>query len=250
MNKIKLSLLLVVLMVLSVAGVASAETSNNNDVVEPPAVTAPAVSQENVPADLKTDKKISRIKNRGAVEIAKRVAALGKLKSKTQSSKLTDTQKTEIVSIVDTNVVGLTALGDQIKVGTDASSTKVLVQKIYTDFRIYAVVIPRIHALIALGQQSNFISRINDRIPKVQARIDAAKAKGKDVTARQAALDGAKTKLATVAPKITDLVTKTNSLKPADYPTTSKTVITEIRTGIKEVHNIFKQINQDFRTAK
>jgi hypothetical protein len=252
MNKFKLSIFLSVMMALAVAGAASAETGDNTTaIIEPPVVTAPAVVAENAPdRELKLEKRIEKIKARGAKLIAERLRVLNKAKAKAQSGKSPNAHSADVIALVDTNVAGLSALGVQIKASTNASTSKELVKQIYSNFRIYAVVMPKIQAYNALDQQTNFVNKVTERFTKVQARIDAAKAKGKDVTARQKALDDAKAKLATVAPKISELIAKVVALKPADYPTTSKTVITEIRTGIKANHLTFQQVNQLLKVAK
>jgi hypothetical protein len=84
----------------------------------------------------------------------------------------------------------------------------------------------------------------------VQARIDAAKAKGKDVTARQSALDTAKATLEQIKTKLAVLMPKAQGLKPADYPTTSKTTLAELRTGIKDIQKLFHSINASLKIAK
>jgi hypothetical protein len=249
MKSIKLSLLLALAVAVGSFYAVSAKAADDA-VIAPPVVVSPSVVAENIPSDLKVEKRLDKIKTRGAKLVADRVASLNKLKSKIASSKLTDTQKNDLTTIIDTNISGLNSLADQIKAGTDASSTRALVQKIFTDFRIYAVVVPKIHALIALDRETNHVANVNERFARVQARIDAAKAKGKDVSARQTALDAAKTKLAEAENQINALIAKANSLKPADYPSISKTVINDIRAGIKAVNTIFKQINQDLKTAK
>lgn len=252
MNKIKLSVFAVSLVVLAAANMAAAETTDNpTAIVEPPVVTAPSAVSENAPdRELKMEKRVEKVKARGAKLIAERLRVLSRAKAKVQSAKSPSTHDADVIAVIDSNVAGLTALGVQIKASTNASTTKYLVKQIYSNFRIYAIVMPKIQAYRALDQQANFVNKVTERFTKVQARIDAAKAKGKDVTARQKALDDAKAKLAEATPKINDLITKAASLKPTDYPTVSKTVIGEIRAGIKSIHTLFQQVNQLLKVAK
>jgi hypothetical protein len=231
--------------------VQAADDTVGNSAITPPIVNLPATTAENTPISLNKENRLSKLIAVGTMRINERVASLNKLKSKIQSNKvLTADQKSSLAALIDQNISSLNNLLVKIKADTDIKVARADVQSIYTSFRIYAVFIPQINTLIALDSQANHIVRLTDRFVQVQARIDAAKAKGKDVTARQSALDTAKATLEQIKTKLAVLMPKAQGLKPADYPTTSKTTLAELRTGIKDIQKLFHSINASLKIAK
>ncbi|MCX6713722.1 MAG: hypothetical protein NTV48_01300 [Candidatus Vogelbacteria bacterium] len=242
MKKIILSLLVVSLF--SVGQIALAEDASG--VPGMPEVVVPQVVNEVVPASLDKEVRLDKIKNLGAKLIADRVNELNKLESKILKEKKNNTvsSSSPLVTDIEAQKTGLIALGVSIKAGTVASSTKALVKTIYTDYRIFAVFIPKIHYLRAIETLKNHIANLTERFVKVQTNIDAAKVKGQDVTVRQANLDKAKITLAEVGTSLATLQIKAEGLKPADYPTASKTVLAELKAGIKDAQVKIKTVRQ------
>jgi hypothetical protein len=230
----------------------SADTLPATDNPVPATVALPATpTAEEAPAAIAQGTRLNNLVARGQQEISKRVQSLGSLESKIQSSKLSDTQKSTLTPLIDTNVAGLKTLSDQIGAGTDVTAVKALDQKVYTDFRIYAVVIPQINEARSLyGERNSADSFITVTLPKIQAKLDAAKAKGKDVSARQTAVDNAKTTLASIQADIDGQVTKALGVKPSDYPATSKTDLGAVRSEIKSIHDQMKGVWNSLKTAK
>ena len=181
--------------------------------------------------------KLTRIQATGAQLIKQRISSLNSLTTQINASKLGTDQKATLTASIATNISGLTSLGGQIASATDASSTKSLVQSIYTNFRIYAVFIPQIKWEKRINDLQNHIVKLGDTFAKVQANIDAAKAKGKDVSVWQASLTAAKASVATDSTQLTTLWTNVMAIKPADYPTSSKTQFATVSTGVKAVVN-------------
>ncbi len=241
MNKIKILLLVFVLL-----GVSQVALAEDTSVVPPamPEVVVPQVANEIVPAGLDKENRLEKIKIVGARLIADRVNELNKLANKIKKDKSAVAASSTLVARIETQKTSLVALGDQIKAGTEASSTKALVKTILTDYRIFAVFIPQVHYLRAIDTLTNHINNLTGKFVKVQTNIDAAKAKGQDVTARQASLDKAKTALVEVNASLVALRAKADGLKPADYPVTSKAVFVELKAGIKDVQVKIKTVRQ------
>jgi len=231
MKKIILSLL-----VISLFGIGQIALAEDPGVVVPamPQIVVPQIGNEAVPASLDKENRLDKIKKLGAKLIADRVNELNKLESKITKTKNIDASSTDLISKIETQKNGLTALGVSIQAGTEASSTKVLVKSIFTNYRIFALFIPQIHFLRAIDTLKNHIANLTERFIKVQANIDVAKTKGQNVAVRQASLDSAKAVLAGVSVSLVDLKIKAEGLKPASYPVTSKTVFAELKTGIKD----------------
>lgn len=179
-----------------------------------------------------------------------RLAALAGLRASVNASaSLTVGQKASLTAAIDSNVSGLNTLLAKIKADPDEATLKADSQKIYTDFRIYGVLIPKIKALIALNSQGNHVSAVNEVLIAVQAKINDFAAGGVDMSKNQVAIDAAKANLVQANAKITVMTDQANNLKPSDYPTASALVFNQLKAGIKDIRNFFIQINTNLKAA-
>lgn len=194
-------------------------------------------------------KNIERIKARGAQLIKERVNSLMQNKTAVEKSKgLTAEQKLAFAAFFDGKVLELTTLGTKIASSTEASSTKMLVESIFSEHRIYAVVLPQVRLQKRIYEVQNHIGKVNESLAKVQTNIDYAKSKGKDVTAWQKSLDDAKMLVATDTVKLSALMTKISAMKLSDYPTNSKMMIKEVNSGVqsiaKDINTVSKKVRR------
>ena len=253
-NKNIIPLAVLTFSILTSGGAIAAQAADtvNTSSVNPPAVVAPSVVIENANTKaINAEKKASKLQTLGANRINLRLASLDSLATKVKNSKLTTDEQTPILSQISTTQTALNTLKSQIASNTDVASLKTQVTSIYTDYRIYAIFLPQINAIIALDTQTNHIAKLNDKFTQSQTRIDAAKAKGTDVTTRQNALDDAKSIVSAVETSIANLTTQAQNLKPADYSTsTSKTVIKAITAGLKDNTLKFQKVVKDLKIAK
>ncbi len=195
--------------------------------------------------DLNIGTTLDRIKNKGRILITQRINALNANKSTIESSKqLTDAQKSSIVTRINDNVTRLTTLGTTLASSTDATSSKALVNSIFTDFRIYAIVIPQVRLEKRIYDLQNHAGKLSDLFIKTQAKIDEKKTAGKDVTTWQKALDDAKVLVANDLLKLDTLKATTLALTPASYGTTSKATIEAVNKGLKEVKQDFDSMRK------
>lgn len=187
----------------------------------------------------------TRLKARASQLIRERINSLQSNKNAIDASNsLTAAQKTALGGIVSTNIAGLTALNATIASSTNATSTKELVNSIYSNFRIYGIVIPKLRLEKRIYDLQNHSQKLSDTFLKVQAKIDEYKAKGKDVTTWQKSLDDAKVLVANDMNTLANLFTKVDALKPTDYGTTSKMVIDQANLDLKNVMKDFNSIKR------
>lgn len=191
-----------------------------------------------------------RLQARGTQLINARISDLQSNDKAIIKSQLGVDQKAALSSIIGTNVSGLTALKATIGTSTDATSTKALIDSIYTKFRIYGVVIPQIRLEKRIYDLQNHVTKLSDSFVKVQARIDEYKGKGKDVTVWQKNLEDAKLLVATDVGKLATLMAQAQSLKPSDYGTSTKATIEAINVGIKAVAKNFNGIQKIINKPK
>jgi cell pole-organizing protein PopZ len=123
----------------------------------------------------------------------------------------------------------------------------VLTSSIFTDFRIYGVVLPQVRLEKRIYELQNHAASLTEVFAKVQLAIDAQKAKGKDVSVWQANLDATKTLVVKDTEKLSSLFTQISALKPSDYGTTSKATIESVNIGVKAVAKDFQSIRSKIR---
>ena len=108
------------------------------------------------------------------------------------AAELTDADRAAIQATLEHDISGLTALRAKILADTDAKTAAADVQTIYTDYRVYAVVIPQ--SLIAAGADR----LTSSAVPHLQSAHDRLAARGADTTqlaTMQTAIDAASTDL-------------------------------------------------------
>ena len=210
---------------------------NNNAPINP--------SSEGSTNDLDRVTNLDTLKKKGATQIKIRLEALSKLSRRAAASKLTDAQKTQLQAEITTNVNGLTELGVKISASSTASSTEIaatraLVKSIYTDFRIFAVFIPRVNGLMNVWLSLANIERVNLSLTLTQTKIDALKDEGVDTSKMEKVMAEVKTSLGTAKTKLEAAVVTVSNIKPADYPGSNET-FRRVRTIIREAQ---KQITK------
>ncbi len=154
-----------------------------------PTQNAPeAVAEKAIPP---VELKLVVIRSKGAAEIAKRQGSLTSTQAKLASQKADCGFNAARAAEMTTTSAGLTALGNQLAATTDLPTARTLYGKIFTDFRVYLVVLPKAGKAMRCDNALESITKFNESAVKVQTEIDAAKAKGADTTAAQALKDAA-----------------------------------------------------------
>lgn len=223
----------------------------DDDVKMPKTPTVSSISSVSERNERWVTNSLSRVKARGARLIEERVRSLTSNASAITSSRdLTVEQKAALNTVITTNITGLTLLKTSIASSTEASSTKALIDSVYTNFRIYGIVIPEIRLEKRIYDLQNHVATLSDTFNKVQNKINEYKGKGKDVTVWQKNLDDAKILVATDAAKLTVLMTQARTLTPASYGTTSKMIIDSVNQGIKSVAKDFNTIEKTLKKPK
>ncbi len=237
-----------------------------------PAVTVPAEiesgnkinpSGEGSTNDLDQVTNLDTLKKKGAMQIKIRLDALAKLSrrvaashsgsafsseaqarredsSGSRTTKLTAEQKTQLQAEITTNTNGLTELGVKIASSTDLEAARVLVKSIYTDFRIFAVFIPRVNGLMHVWLSLANIERVALSLALTETKIVALKAKGVDTSKMETAVAEIRTSLGTAKTKFDATAATLATIKPADYPGSGET-FKRLRTIIRDAE---KQVNR------
>jgi hypothetical protein len=246
MKKVIISLFMVGLSVSSISVFAEIVPGTDIKVPSVPSVDSVKATVENI--ETVKIKSLAWMKAKGALLIKERINSLNANATiVAKSQKLTTEQKAAFAAFFSGKITDLTALGARVASSTDATSTKALTTSIFTDFRIYGVVLPQVRLEKRIYELQNHVTKLTDVFAKVQAAIDTQKAKGKDVSVWQTNLDTTKTLVAVDTEKLSLLFTQISALKPSDYGTTSKATIESVNLGVRAVAKDFQSIHSKVR---
>lgn len=129
--------------------------------------------------------------------ISQRQETLAALASKVNStSRLSATDRAELTATISDTESGLAGLGPTIAADTTCKQAHADAAKIFTDYRVYVIVVPRANLLMAADNGLAAVSRLKTAASKIQTAIAAADAHHRDTTAAQAALKDLQSRIA------------------------------------------------------
>lgn len=179
---------------------------------------------------------LQMIINRGDREIVRRLATLSKLTSKINaSSKLTPADKNYLAGEVTGETTNLTALKTQLDAATTVAAARIAAQSIITDYRVYALIVPKILLISTADGQQLIESKLTALAGKLQTRLTAAAQSGKDVSALQAKLQDMNMQIQNASAISTSIEQKVLSLQPTDY-NNDHTILSGDRAQLQTAH--------------
>jgi len=172
-------------------------------------------------AAVKTDATQARIQNiisKGDQEITRRLTSLNKLSGKISGAqKLSDSSKSSLTTEVSNEITGLTALKTKLDAETTLDGAKADAQSIFSDYRVYALIMPKVHLVRLADDEQVTAGKLSDIATKLQARIDSAKSSGKDVATLTTQMAQLQQLIQTVQSTASSVETKVLALEPSDY---------------------------------
>jgi len=180
--------------------------------------------------------RLEYIKSRANLEIDRRLERLRKLDSAISgATRLTETNKSTLTTEVNSEIAGLTRLQQQIDSDTDTDTARIDAQAIFNDYRVYALILPKVWLVRVADDQQVVESKSNILSGKLQTRINQAQNKGRDVTAMQVSLNDMIAKTV-AAQKLSSMVEeKVLPLQPTDY-NNDHTILSGYRDQLKTAH--------------
>jgi hypothetical protein len=217
----------------------------------PEAGTAAATRQCVTETAAAKDNGIGNLRKLGDCEIDRRLDTITKLQSRVAGAvALTTGDRAELTSQLSADTSGLTALRAQIDGETDVHVLKTDLRKIATDYRIYLLMAPKVADVIAADNQLAAVARLGTQSTKLQARIDAATAAGKNVSGAQADLDAMTAKAAQVSPLVAGIPAAVLPLTPAQYNAgTAKPILVSSRSSIQSGRGLLVGARADARAC-
>jgi hypothetical protein len=186
--------------------------------------------------------RIDQVKQRADQAIQDRLDKLNALITRINGMKrISADQKTAFVTQIQSNITSLTALKAKIDADTDATALKTDAESIYKDYRIYAVFMPKTALLAHADSVLELAADMDATTAKAQAKIDAAKQAGQDVTALQNSLNDRTARAADARTQANNAISSISNVTPASYPGSNDT--------LKAAREMLKTANSDLQTA-
>jgi hypothetical protein len=161
---------------------------------------------------------VSATRQRCTAAIDVRLVELTKLDGRLGSaSHLTNAHRSTLGTIIGTARTGLTGLRTKIAADTDAATLKADCQAIVQDYRVFALRAPQVHLTVASDTEAAAVSKIQALEPKLSSALDAAEAKGVDVTAARQAYADLTAKVTDAGQAVAGLGDGVIAYAPADY---------------------------------
>lgn len=195
-----------------------------------------------------TDRKqdeLAKIKKRADREIDKRVDRLNKLSQRIENDqKLSADEKSNLSADIQSDISGLTTLKAKIDADTDVATARSDAKQIFTNFRVFAIVVPKTRLLITIDNLQAVVTKLVGFTPKIQDLINNLSSEGKDVSKLQTLLNDVNNRLTAISNQLTsdkNLVLGV-SVSTAD----PKFVFTQVRKDLADIRQSLAQVRHDF----
>ena len=197
------------------------------------------------------DNGIGHLRTLGDCEIDRRLDTITRIQGRVASAdSLTAADRTELQSQLSADASGLTTLRARIDGESNVDALRADLKKIVADFRIYLLMVPKASDVIAADSELAAVARLGTLGTKLQARIDADKAAGKDVTGAQADLDAMTAKVAQVSPLVAGIPAAVLPLTPAQYNAgTAKPILVSSRASLQAGRGLLAGARVDARAC-
>jgi len=162
--------------------------------------------------------KLQLIINRGNSEITRRLSSLNALSGKISSAaKLSSDDQASLSSEVSGEVSDLTALKTKLDADTTVADAKTDAQSIINGYRVYALVMPKVNLVKTADDQQVAETKLSALETKLQTRVTAAKAAGKNVTSLQNGLTTMTSQIGSAQAISSKIESDVIGLQPSDY---------------------------------
>jgi hypothetical protein len=182
------------------------------------APTADPSASSDSPSATPNHPTLSTIQQKAASAIAQRLTSLSRVISTVNgSSVISAADKSTLLSTLNGDVTGLTALETLIAADTTAQQAASDYKTIFTGYRVYALALPQAHfAIAADALTGTVVPKLTDAQTKLAALLVGADA-GKNTPAVQAAMADLATQLAAIGTATSGLSATVLAYTPAQY---------------------------------
>jgi hypothetical protein len=200
------------------------------------------------------DQRMTVIKQKSTNEIDRRISSLNGLLTKFSSvKKLPEEDKTLFTTQIQDYISQLTALKTKIEADTDLSALRLDARSIFTNFRVYAIFMPKLAELSAVDRMGVAADTLTDVASKLQTLITQLKNDGKDVSILENLLIDMNAKIAEARTVYQAVEAEITPVAPDGYPanlTTLKDGRTKLKTGAASLRAAWNDAVEIRRTIK
>ena len=238
----------VALVAASGAGVAAATIPAVASAATVPAATsALAADRALSPAAGQT---VAETKKAADEAIDKRLEALGTAIARIAEVKaVTAEHRATLTSDLTGQRASLVELRASIDAATTVAELRTLVPKIVHEHYVFAFQLPRAHLVVASDEITAASGRLTTLAGRLQARIDAEKAKGRDVSAAQAAVDDMTAKTSSAASVASTDGPRVLALQLSGFPG-NRSVLESARSDLGEARRDLGTARHDAAQAR
>jgi len=207
--------LMSVLFIGNVAAAASLDAGTSAAITTP---TSSISSSTSSSVTANQQQRLQNIISKGNEEIDRRLTTLGTLTSKINAAtKLTADDKAALSNEVSTTIQGLTGLKVQLDADTTLSAAHIDAKNIYTEYRVYALVAPKVSLIKVADDQQAIQANLTTLAQKLQSRITTEETSGKSIATLQNELNDMKSEIAAAHSISSSMEANVVNLQPSDY---------------------------------
>ena len=172
--------------------------------------------------------------------------------------RLSEENRDEIVTNMQTSYDGLVALKASIESATDLASLKDLIRNIFYDYRVYIVELPKDRGLRAVGWAEYVLSENEAKvITRIEIAIEEYKNAGKDTTVVEGLVDNLQAKFQEIQGYLDSAKSNFRAMEPAEDTTESeayleagKQDLQKAKQEVQEAKDIIQDIIAELKSLK
>jgi hypothetical protein len=242
---------------LLLGGVANAASLSTKSTAQASAANTPSSSASTTtgsstsatsPKSGTGQKSVQVIISKGDQEIARRQATLNTLTTKINgATHISASDKAMLSSEVSSTASGLATLKTQLDSDTTITSAHTDAENIYTEYRVYAVVAPKVTLIKVADDQQTVEAKLVALITKLQTRINADQKANDNVSSMQALLADMQKNVPAAQTISSHIESSVIGLVPSDY-NSNHSVLSGDNTQLKTAHTDNKTSVTDAKT--
>lgn len=215
---------------------------------------------EQYKAASRSAERITNLKAAAAKMVNTRLADIDRLINKINGlSVITGSDKTALVAILGNAKSGLETLSTKIQADTDLATLKTDIKSIFTGYKIYEVVNPKVSGLIVADRISALITKLEATATKLSSLVTTVKDSGKDTTQMASLFSDYQTQVTAAQSQIAAAKTSFTAMDVTD-PTAArsdfeagkadlKNAMTDLQNARKDLQQIIPLLRADLPTA-
>ena len=150
---------------------------------------------------------------------------------------LTDDHERQLLHELSSSAAGLTELGREIEAAETIAEVWELIPRIFEDYRIYVVVVPKAHLVVVADTMAAVIDRIEVVEGSLQGAIDRLKEAGFDTSEAEEALAGMTESLRQAEALASAVPDSVLPVQPSDWPDPAQGVLEGAHSDLRSARS-------------